>query len=203
LARINDGQNGEVEIAAGDTVRKYLLLSNGHDGKTGVKVGFCPIRVVCANTLAIAHNDKTSKLMRIFHSQRTKDTLEALQSTVNLANSAFEATAEQYRALTRKAVNKGDLERYVTRVFYNGVQAESDREKIARERLNASIMDLFTTGHGNTNPSVAGTVYALYNGVTQYLSYDMGRTQEGRLDSLWFGRGADLNATALEHALAL
>lgn len=203
LARINDAANGEVTIAPNDNVRKYLLLSNGHDGKTGVKVGFCPIRVVCANTLAIAHNDKESKLMRIFHSQRTKDALEALRDTINVANETFEATTAQYKNLAHKGVKPGDIERLVTRVFYNGAQAESDREKIAREKLNSTITQLFEYGHGNTNPAVSGTAWALYQGVTQYLSYDMGRTQAGRLDSLWFGKSHDLNEVALKAAIEL
>src|SRR5262245_54850777 len=39
-------------IAQGDEVEKYLLLSHSHDGSLAVRVGFSPIRVVCANTLA-------------------------------------------------------------------------------------------------------------------------------------------------------
>lgn len=200
LARI---EGGEREVVNGDVVRSYLLLSNAHDGLTGVKVGFTPIRVVCANTLAMAHNDAQSKLMRLFHSKRTKDALEAVQASVNLATQSFEATLEQYKALASKAVNRADIERYVTQVFYNGKQAESDREKIAREKLNNEIIGLFEIGHGNTMPGVAGTAWALYNGVTQYLSYEKGRTQEGRLDSLWFGQSVGLNEKALAEALVL
>jgi phage/plasmid-like protein (TIGR03299 family) len=204
LARIVDkSPTGEIEIAKGDTVRKYLMLSNAHDGLTGIRVGFTPIRVVCANTLAIAHSDKESKLLRILHNRKTADTLKAVQEVVSLASQSFEATAEQYRSLVRKQVNKNDVARYVTQVFYNGAQAESDREKIARERLNDDITRIFETGYGNTNPAVAGTAYALYNAATQYLSYDKGRNQETRLDSLWFGQGRAVNEDALKVALAL
>ena len=38
-------------IAAGDEIEKYILLSHSHDGSLAVRVGFTPIRVVCANTL--------------------------------------------------------------------------------------------------------------------------------------------------------
>jgi phage/plasmid-like protein (TIGR03299 family) len=196
-------ESQEMEIVKGDTVRKYLMLSNGHDGVTGIRVGFTPVRVVCANTLAMAHNDKTSKLIRVFHSKKVVENLELLKDTINLANQSFEATAEQYRQLAKRQVNRGDLEAYVTQVFYNGKAAETDREKLARETLNREIERLFETGHGNDMAGVRGTVWALYNGVTQYLSYESGRTQDSRMDSLWFGDAKGTNETALEAALEL
>ena len=193
----------ELEIVKGDVVRKYLLLSNGHDGVTGIRVGFTPVRVVCANTLAMAHNDKTSKLVRVFHSSQTLANLELLRETINAANASFEATAEQYRALTTRHVNKTDLEKYVDVVFYNGKAAESDREKIARENLNNELQRLFETGYGNDMAGVRGTVWALYNGVTQYLSYEAGRSTDVRIDSLWFGDNKATNQKAFDAALEL
>ncbi len=200
LARIN---TGEMEIVNGDVVRKYLLLSNAHDGKTGIRVAFCPIRVVCANTLAMAHSHAETKAIRLFHSKKVTENLQAIQETVNLANNAFEATAEQYRALARKQVNQNDIKRFVDIVFYNNTQAETDREKIARERLNEEITNLFKVGYGNDQVGVAGTAWGLYNAATQYLSYQASRTQEVRLDNLWFGQGQQVNERAFAAALAL
>jgi phage/plasmid-like protein (TIGR03299 family) len=193
----------EMEIVKGDVVRKYLMLSNGHDGITGVRVGFTPIRVVCANTLAMAHNAKDSKLVRVFHSGQTLANLELLRETVNAANASFEATAEQYRAMAKRHINKSDLARYVDVVFYNGAAAESDREKIARENLNNEIQKLFEVGHGNDSSDARGTVWALYNGVTQYLSYNSGRSDDVRMDSLWFGDNRAVNQKAFDAAMEL
>lgn len=200
MAQLN---TSEMEIVKGDVVRKYLLLSNGHDGKMGIRVGFTPVRVVCANTLAMAHGSNESKLIRVFHSSKTLANLETLRETINAANASFEATAEQYRRLANRGVNQGDVAKYVDAVFYNGKQAETDREKIARQTLNDSITQLFEVGHGNDMANVRGTYWALYNGVTQYLSYDMGRSDDSRLDSLWYGANKDLNKTALEQALVM
>lgn len=200
LAAIN---RSEIEVVKGDTVKKFLLLSNGHDGKTGVRIGFTPIRVVCANTLAVAHTNENSKLMRIFHSKKVKENLDLIRDTVNIANEAFEATAEQYKLLAARNVHKGDLEKFVSKVFYNNKQAESDREKIARENLNQEILKLFETGHGAEIPGVRGTYWGLYNATTEYLGYIRGRDQDTRLDNLWFGTSKNLNDKAFETALVM
>jgi hypothetical protein len=86
-------------VAPGDEVEKYLLLSHGHDGSLAVRVGFTPVRVVCANTLSMAHGSDASKLIRVRHSKSLHENLANIREVMNLANAEFEATAEQYRLL--------------------------------------------------------------------------------------------------------
>ena len=106
-------QRPNSEIVKGDEVAKFVLLSNSHDGTTAVRVGFTPIRVVCANTLAMAHSDKASKLIRVRHSKQVKQNLDAIRETMNVADEEFEATAEQFRFLASRQINAKDLEKYI------------------------------------------------------------------------------------------
>src|SRR5438093_266603 len=112
LAKMN---RDPLVIAEGDTVEKYLLLSHGHDGSLAVRCGFTPVRVVCANTLAMAHGSDASKLIRVKHTRDVVENLANVREVMDLANSEFEATAEQYRRLARQSVNQTDLRRYVKR----------------------------------------------------------------------------------------
>src|SRR5690349_7478566 len=41
-------------VVAGDTVQPFIFLSNSFDGKSSVTVAATPVRIVCANTLAMA-----------------------------------------------------------------------------------------------------------------------------------------------------
>jgi phage/plasmid-like protein (TIGR03299 family) len=195
LAKIN---RAPLVIAAGDVVEKFVLLSHGHDGSLAVRVGFTPVRVVCANTLAMAHGSDAAKLIRIRHSKSLHDNLANVREIMNLANQEFEATAEQYRLLARRDVNQADLRRYVRRVL-----KVDDGEQVASRTANQieEIIRLCEAGKGNDLPSVRGTYWAAYNGVSEWLGYGRGRTRQSRLDSLWFGDSASLNRHALQAAL--
>lgn len=190
------------EIVPGDEVAKFALLSNGHDGKLAVHFGFTPIRVVCANTEAMARSCEASKLIRVRHHRFVKQNVEKLRDIMNLANQEFEATAEQYRFLASRQINEADLHKYVKVVMGAG---DKDDEDISTRMSNiiSDVENLFANGQGNNLPHVAGTWWAAYNGVTEYLSYIKGRTDETRYDSLWFGQNKLMNENALATALEL
>jgi phage/plasmid-like protein (TIGR03299 family) len=111
LARI---ERGPVVVGGDDVVQKFLLLSNSHDGTTRVRVGFTPIRVVCANTLALAHGAAGGgKLIRVRHTRQLRGSLDALREVIDLADRGFTATAGQFRFLAGRHLHRGDLDRYV------------------------------------------------------------------------------------------
>jgi phage/plasmid-like protein (TIGR03299 family) len=203
-----------------DVVRKYILLSNAHDGTLAIKVGFTPVRVVCANTLAMAHDDKASRLLRIRHTKNSADALAAVRDVMNTANQTFEATAEQYRLLAKKDVVEADLKAYVNRVFApRRVEAAAakrrtsmvlasapiildaefidDEDASLKSRVFPAVRELFEKGRGNQLPGVRGTMWAAYNSITEYLAYGRGKDSDKRLNEAWFGTGAMLNARAL------
>jgi hypothetical protein len=49
----------------------------------------------------------------------------------------------------------------------------------------------------NTLPGVKGTVWSMYNAVTHYLTHERGRSEDSRINSLFFGDSATANSRAL------
>jgi phage/plasmid-like protein (TIGR03299 family) len=193
LARLN---RTPLQVAPGDDVVKYLLLSNSHDGSLAVRVGFTPVRVVCNNTLTLAHGSDKSQLLRVKHSSGVVTNLENIRATIDAANATFEATAEQYRRLAVRDINQADLRRYVGRVL------DAPEEPGARlKNIIERITELFEAGAGNATPYVSGTWWAAYNGVSEWISHERGRNPDSRVNSLWYGDSASLNARALALAL--
>lgn len=197
LAKLN---RDPLVIAQDDEVEKFVLLSHSHDGSLAVRVGFTPVRVVCANTLALAHRSDASKLIRVKHSASMHENLANIREVMNLANQEFEASAEQYRLLAHKSINNADLYRYVKKVLK--VESQS---KISTRTANIinEIVGLCETGKGNTLPSIKNTYWSSYNGVTEWLGYQRGNNQQTRLNSLWYGDSANVNKHALETALTM
>lgn len=195
LAKLN---RDPLVIAPGDEVEKFILLSHGHDGSLAVRVGFTPVRVVCANTLSMAHGSDASKLIRCKHTKVLHQNLANIREVMDVANQQFEATAEQYRLLARKSINQADLRRYVKRVLKVD---DNDQPSTRLKKTMDEIIGLCESGRGNTLPSVSGTYWSAYNGVTEWLAYQRGHSQENRVNSLWFGPSAETNRQALEIAL--
>jgi phage/plasmid-like protein (TIGR03299 family) len=196
LAQLNRDSS---EIVRGDEVSKFILLSNSHDGTTAIRVGYTPIRVVCVNTLAMAHNNKSSQLIRIRHTRSSKNNLEQVRDIMDNINAQFEATAEQFRFLASKNFNQADIRRYVKTML--GIEGTVDGDIKTRTR---NIMDEILSlveGPKQSATNVRGTWWAAYNGYNEYLNYNKGRTEDNRLDSLWFGANANDNIKALEKAM--
>ena len=195
LAQLNRDNS---EIVPGDDVCKFILLSNSHDGTTAIRVGYTPIRVVCTNTLAMAHGSSASKLIRIRHTRSSKTNLEAVRDIMDNINAEFEATAEQYRFLASKQFNQKDIEKYV-KVMLDIKVADSEIKTRTRNIMD-EILGLIE-GPKQSAANVRGTWWAAYNGFNEYLNYNKGRTVDNRLDTLWFGTGVKENLDALKTAM--
>lgn len=202
LARI---QRDPIEVVKGDAVLSYLLLANGHDGSLAVSVGFTPIRVVCANTLAVSLAHRGARLLRAYHNKNVKEAVDAIEETVDVLHQTFVATAEQYRELARHQISEAELKTYVQRVFVPRKKQQELNDELANLGLRTydKIVPLFEKGHGNDLPGVKGTWWGAYNAVTEYLNHERGRSQDGRVDSLWFGPNAADNHLALRTALEM
>jgi len=177
-----------------DVIRNYILLSSSHDGSLAVRIGFTPIRVVCMNTLTQAHGSEASKLLRVKHTAGLIASMEIIREIMNVAQTEFNATVEQYNRLAKQDIKQGDLEKYVKIVF--DIKDPAKSKKVLPE-----VTALFEGGRGS---KVAGKTYwGAYNAATEYLNYYRGKSADARVDSLWFGESLEINRKALTTALEM
>jgi phage/plasmid-like protein (TIGR03299 family) len=199
LARLN----GELAIAEGDPTRRYLLLSNSHDGTSSVQMKITAVRVVCNNTLTLALREGGT--IRIRHDRDLWSGLDEAKALLGVIESTFDRLEQSFLAMAGARALDDAVNQYLAMVFPYP-QDRADRLAAKRvDRQRKCAFHLSKHGKGNENPKVQGTVWAAYNGVTELIDHGkmakVGADHSSRrLHSGWFGQGAAVKARALQLA---
>lgn len=191
---------GEIRIKSGyDTVDKFLLLSNTHDGSTALRVFFTPIRVVCQNTLNLAEQKGVGEGISIRHQGDLHAKIREAQRVLGLAERFYEDAEAKIEILAHHYPTAEQLDAYFKSLYPDPEESENKRAANIRSRL----VELFETGIGLDSPDIRRTTWAAYNAVTEWIDHHR-PTRSGsptemasrKLNSSWFGSGAKIKAKA-------
>ena len=183
---------GHIRVAGDDITEKYLLLSNSHDGKSSVTIKFTPVRVVCQNTLTLALNDGSA--WRVAHHSDIHQKLKQANQMLGLINDRFSDMEQSFQAMSRVKVNSNRLAEYLASVYPDST--EPDKQLLVQRDRSWSEY-FFDQGRGNRLPGVEGTLWAAFNGVTEWMDHRKTRQNENqRLNSAWFGETSRIKARA-------
>jgi phage/plasmid-like protein (TIGR03299 family) len=191
---------GEIKVIGDDVVNKFLLLSNSHDGESSVQVKFTPIRVACSNTLTMAL--RRGPTLRISHTASLTQRMEQAKQNLGIITTRYEQIQNDFAALGKVFLNQNRLQEFLTSVFPDpeDVADERGRRRASEARSNCAIF--FETGRGNDMPRVRGTLWAAYNGVTEYIDHQKVKADRSKhLHSIWFGDGYLTKARAFRAAI--
>jgi phage/plasmid-like protein (TIGR03299 family) len=196
----------EFHIGGNDLIQKYVLLYNSHDGTSMVNVMITPIRVVCWNTLNVAlnNNDKRVRLRHTGTIIKRASEVKDLFGFVNKYYTDFEKQAAIFAHTPIK--NDDELNRYLDRA---GFVLEDDKNNTRMENIRTQIIELFDN-QGMGMDMNQHSVWNAYNAVTEYIDHhrptrssDSFSKEEVRLDSIWFGSGANAKQKAWNAALEM
>jgi phage/plasmid-like protein (TIGR03299 family) len=205
MARLPD--DIKVDGTKGDTIRRYLLVYTSHDGTSNLKVVTSPVRTVCANTVAAAFAEKDSGMVSIRHTRTAHQKMSRAAVELAKANEYYKRFAESANILAAKAYTPD-----MAKDFLNALIPAKEGGKVLTrsENIRAEILALADHGVGQDIEGVKGTLWALYNGVTEYTDYHRGtrgaddsERSDNRLDSVWFGSGAELKTQAFDLLMAM
>jgi phage/plasmid-like protein (TIGR03299 family) len=197
----------DFEVVPSDNIARYLLLSNTHDGTASVQLKFTPVRVVCKNTLNEALG--RGPAIRIAHTPEMKVRLrDASDAVVSQIEHHFEDIGNRFRAMVKVSMSEPGLQGYLKAVFPEpdrDADEKARKKAVARvQRDRAEASRLFTEGQGNEMAGVRGTLWAAYNGVTEYMDFHRGTYGDSKwLENIWFGGASAVKARALDQATDL
>lgn len=182
-----------------DKVKAYLLLATSCDGSLATTAQFTSVRVVCNNTLQMAVGDSKGAV-RVPHS--TTFDPAAVKQELGLGLSAWDEFMVSIKAMANRPVNKFETMSYLVNVL--GDPALPLNEQPNQKAIQA-VYGLYSgEGKGSKLQSANGTAWGLVNGVTEYIDmHRRARNQDYRLDSAWFGQGAQIKQRGLAAAMAL
>lgn len=190
LADVRDG----FTLFGGDEVKGYLLFSNPHLYGKSIDVKFVLTRVVCNNTIAVALNEKGQPSVRVNH--RAKFDAERVKEVLGLSHRKVESFKEAAEFLGSKQTNVVNIKDYFGKVF-----GFSEKEDQHLSRTAEMVMDLVETQPGAEFKK--GSYWQLFNAVTYACDHKLGRSNDTRLESTWFGTNAKRKLDALNLAVEM
>ena len=92
---------GNLVVRGNDSIDKYLLFTQRHDGSGSILILFTPIRVVCQNTLnyAVQKGSKATGKISIRHTISAKTRLNQAKNALGIMDIVSESTLESYKKL--------------------------------------------------------------------------------------------------------
>ena len=216
-------------LPGGDEVHGYLLFSSPHCWGKSLLIKFVTIRVVCANTFAMAMGDSTyGKGFRMPH-VRAFDAEVAQEAAISLgiANELFEGFEAAARKLAATKVDVDVVVRYIADVFQpelimeqfgksfyksntEAKQAEllidPSSPKVDASQFKRSAYDVLSAVNRQPGADLAssnGTLWGTFNAVTYYADHLAGRDRDNAIFSSWFGPKAVVKTQALKRAVQM
>lgn len=206
LGRLQPRNADSERVSADDRINRYVLLGHGHDGSLSIRFGLTGVRVVCANTMAMALSKRAGGLITIRHTKSMATNLEDARQAITDAHGKADQIMQRFRALRDVPVRKRSaVDAYLAAVF-GPTEAKKQAEaatKGARSELATAVETLMIQGRGTDLPGVKGTAWGLYNAVSEYLTHVHGRGKnerrkaERRADRNVWGDGAKVLSRAM------
>lgn len=197
-------------LKAKDVSHGYILLATACDGTLATTAQFTSIRVVCNNTLAISLADKSGSVVKVPHS--TVFDGKKVKNQLGISVKQWQEHCYQMKQLSERRVSQAEAVSYLNRVF-NDVDdnlivfptTKKTQQAVPNAKAMNHILTMFNgQGRGADLDSAKDTAYGLLCSITEFVDHERrAMSTDHRLDSAWFGTGANLKQKGLEEAMRL
>lgn len=192
-------------LVNGDPVENYLVFTTSHDGSSGVKILFTPIRVVCENTLNAAIATSTN-YVSFRHTKSVHGNLDIAAEILGICETRIVALQEQFNIMRKIQMTDDKAQQ----IFANVILTEDEQFKInqtghtvgqiitrdwraiqdsgiSMKKVNtlSEINNYYFAGIGQKE--ILGTAWGVYNAITGYYSNIDNSEGTKRMDSLLYG----------------
>lgn len=192
-------------LVDGDPVENYLVFTTSHDGSSGVKILFTPIRVVCQNTLNAAIRT-SSNFVSFRHTKSVHQKIDVAAEILGICDNQIQFLNEQYNFMKKIQMNDNQAQE----IFANVILTEDEQSQIKQtghtigqivtrdwraiqdsqismKKVNtiAEMNNYYFSGAGQRE--ILGTAWGVYGAITGYYSNVDNSEGTKRMDSLLYG----------------
>jgi phage/plasmid-like protein (TIGR03299 family) len=183
-----------------EKIETYLLISNSHDGKSSVKAAVVTVRVVCANTLAVAL--KTAPRMYSFaHVAGVDGRIQQARDVLGVAFRYADSLADLGGSLIDQTITEREFDEILTQVF--PVKPDASDKSISHSmNKRSSVKNIYKYAPNLTN--IKGTKWGALQAVAEWDTHvaPVRGTERNTREQSRFARSVD-NGGVTQKALGL
>lgn len=189
------------ELLGQDRVEEFLLLATSYDGTFATLAQFTDVRVVCQNTLAAAMRDYETRIsiphLREFNADEVKQRM-------GIHRDAWEARRVAMELLARTRVDVAKASEVLYKIFQVPKEVVTAGGIVLKNHADSAIELFSQNGMGSDLESANDTAWGVVCSVTEYVDHwKRARGANGRMNSAWFGEGAQLKQRAWDESMLL
>lgn len=200
LAKIKES----FELFGGDKVEGYLLFSNPHQFGKSIDVRFTPIRVVCNNTLTLSLGANSQRMVKVNHRRQFDG--DEVKQTLGIATEKLAKYKDMAEFLGSKRYTADSIVNYFNQVFPKTSDSKKELEAANENMVVFSRAAKLAMENLNSQPGAEfapGTWWNAYNSVTYLTDHLLGRSNDTRLYSAWYGVNQAKKVQALNLAVEM
>jgi phage/plasmid-like protein (TIGR03299 family) len=160
-----------------DKIDRYLLVLNGHDGRTPITFANTPIRAVCKNTVTFGMR-RAKSIFRAKHTRNADKAVEAARDVLSISVEWAKEFTKMAETLLRIPIPAGgrQFDTIFNTVFPDSTNA-TDRQQGHRDEVQMTVRGLYSSKKNAAGFGYNG--WSTYNAFAEYLDH----TREGDADS--------------------
>lgn len=184
LANLKSGFNVR---GGSDRVDGYMLLTSPHEVGNAISLRATTVRVVCANTMAVAMN----RGLETYRQSHVNDfDFDAAHATLEVAREEIARAAIDADTLSKMKMSQSDGVRFLAS-FFQPQETKQELEDLVQNRdAWDKKLEQVIGSYLNAPGANQSNAWGVLNGVTHWADHVSGRGGEARLNNAWLGENA-------------
>lgn len=200
LASIQEG----FTVNKTDHSKGYILLTSPHEVGKAITVRTTVVRVVCANTMAMALRGGEADYSQ---NHLSKFNVAAAKETIGLAREQIIQAGLDAKTLSQLKMSEFDTVRFLSKFFQpapEGVAANDYANSLLNDpNTRDKKLDAVLWSVKKAPGAVPNTAWGVLNGVTHWADHTAGTKADARLYNAWFGDKARLKLQVRDELLQM